>query len=59
MTREEQLEAALVWALENGVNWGEGAGKFYDMGCGCCSSDIAPPEALKLVLEEAARKLRP
>lgn len=57
MTEVETLKAALKWALEHGISasttqrYGV---RFMDGGCGCCSGEERPPEALRAVLLEAA-----
>lgn len=55
MTKTQQLEAALRWALENGVRWSSVCKEFNDSGCGCCSGTIEPPEELRAVILNATR----
>lgn len=54
--REELLEKALVWALNNGV-YLSGSG-FEERGCGCCACGIEPPVELTGVLAEVAEKVK-
>jgi hypothetical protein len=57
MTKVQKLQAALHWALTNGAHADEYGGRleFSDRGCGCCSSEIQPPEELRAVIVEALK----
>lgn len=39
------LQEALAWALKEGA-WFTHDGELQDSGCGCCSTQITPPEHL-------------
>jgi hypothetical protein len=40
--RIAELEKVLRWALSDGATYSKGS--FYDGGCGCCASEMKPPE---------------
>lgn len=54
--RADKLEAALKWALEEGVVTSKMLpSKFFDAGCGCCKDEIEPPPELAGVIAEAIK----
>lgn len=54
MATKAQLEAALRWALEQGISARhEGDGWIYnDSGCGCCRTEQYPDAEIKATVEE-------